>query len=645
MRKTNILVALAMTIGIVSCSDDPCTHNVPIIDNGDIKGAWYEEAENEEMRFNENGTFYDRYANYSRCAEVEGRWEYDKENRKLTYSYPFMGQMQFADWTVRNLTDFGFTISSTTVADHNLEKIVESYTVKVGEIANIAFPKVYPDQTVLSYSSKNERIASVSPDGVIKAEGEKGITYVKVSTRTVNVWVKVTVGDNCSDLWHDYVGLMGLDYAHMKAALSRLGDPYSGEDGYSFGFVHQVHDVLDITKVFLCPEDGLVTEIQALLKDSVPEAEILSYLNSRYYKLGESGTYYFYSSVEDQEASKAIIAFDKFKKCVTFNETQHFLHYPHVKDLWADFVSLFGYDKAQVGKAMEEYGYSFLMSDYSYSKDGSDYYAIMDNEYLQMVGFVFNPDKHVSEFWLYMDIKSDPNDVYDYLCAKYNENEQESAQYSLVFYNDDKSLKVVFDLKSGAVVYTNLLLKQHEADNDILGRYHEGLGMTKEQLIDSFGTPYSDDGEVMFYIVGTQYVDLVMFSLDAETGKCTRSALVINENVSNSIVIDYFNSKYSVFANGTYADGSQYAWIDGPSVSESTLGILFYPADKMVMYQPLGSAASKSAGITMNSIIERDEMFLNQVEARTSTFFNDIINQRGLNINSRIQPSRHGCNK
>lgn len=624
MKKILSLIALAITIGMTSCSDDECNHD-PIVNGGggDIVGSWYEEAENEEMRFSENGTFYDRYANYLRCAEVEGRWEYDKKNKKLTYNYPFMGQTQFVDWTVKNLKELSFTISSTNVADHNQERIVESYDLQIGKTATIEFSKAYPDYSVISYTSNNERIASVTSDGVIKAEGEKGITYIKVNTTKANVWVKVTVGDNCSDMWFDYVGLMGLDYSSMRKVLSRLGDPYSGEDGYSFGFIHQLHDVADITKVYLCPEDGMVTEVQLLLKESVPEAEILSYMNSRYYKLGESGSYVFYSSVEDQELSKAIIAYNKSDKCVIFNETQHFLHYPHVVDLWTNFVPLFGSDRNQVKSAMDEYGYSFLMSDFNYSKDGSDYYYIAGNAYAQMVGFVFNPDKQVSEFWVYMNTKSDANDVYDYLCAKYTEYESESSQYELVFYNDDKSLKVTFDLMNGAVVYNKQTMKQHEANNEILGNYYEGLGMTHDQLVAQFGTPYSDDGSMLFYIVGTDYVNLAAFSMSAETNKCKTAILTINENVATSTIVDYLGSKYTVFANGTAADGSQYAWTNGPSVAESTMGIIYYPEDRMVYYQPLGSAANAKAMTRAISSIVSDAELIGKTKTKTASILNN----------------------
>lgn len=625
MKKIFSLIALAMTIGMTSCSDDECDHKIePRQDTVSIVGSWYEEAENEEMRFSKNGTFYDRYANYLRCAEVEGQWEFDSKNNKLTYNYPFMGKTQFADWTVKNFKELSFTISSSMVADHNLEKIVESYDLQVGKTATIEFSKAYPNYSVTSYTSNNERIASVTSDGVIKAEGEKGITYIKVSTTQTNVWVKVTVGDNCSDMWFDYVGLMGLDYSNMRKVLSRLGEPYSGEDGYSFGFIHQLHDVADITKVYLCPEDGMVTEVQLLLKESVPEAEILSYMDSRYYKMGESGVYVFYSSVEDPELSKAIIAYNKSEKCVIFNETQHFLHYPHVVDLWADFVPLFGCDKNQVKSAMDEYGYSFLMSDFNYSKDGSDYYYITGNQYAQMVGFVFNPDKQVSEFWVYMNTKSDPNDVYDYLCAKYTEYESESSQYELVFYNDDKSMKVTFDLMNAAVVYTKLTMKQHETNNEILGNYYECLGWTREQVIAQYGAPYLDEDNLMYYLVGTNYINLAVFNMDEVTDKCKMAIVNVNENVDDATIIGFLNSKYNVFAGGTPADGSQYAWTDGPSVAESTMGIVYRPASKNVTYQLLGSAANVKAksfsSFSSESEIEK------QVGTKSSLFLNGIKN-------------------
>lgn len=622
MKKILSLIALAITIGFTSCSDDECDHKGgDPISPVNIYGSWYEEAMNEEFDVNEDGTFYDKYCNVIKGAETEGSCMYDSKNKKLTETYSFMGQNQFVDWKVTYLTDFELTIYSEDHGQHIYEKIVETYQLKVGETAKIKFAEVYPNYSVLGYNSSNERLASVSSDGTIKAEGEKGTQYIKVSTNKCNVWVKVIVGDNCADLWYDYVSLIGQDYSGMRKFLNPLGEPYSGEDGYSFGFINSIHDYIDITKVYLCPEDGMVTEVQLLLKESVPESEILSYMNSHYYKITEDASYVFYSSIEDQKSSKAIIAYNKSEKCVIFNETWHFFE-GHVQDLWTDFVPLFGSDKNQVKSAMDGYGYSFLMSDFNYSKDGSDYYYITGNQYAQMVGFVFNPDKKVSEFWVYMNTKSDANDVYDYLRKKYTEYEYESSQYELVFYNDDKSMKVTFDLMSAAVIYTKLNMKQHEANNDILGNYYEGLGMSHDQIIAQYGTPYSDDGSMMYYLVGSNYVNLAVFYMNTETNKCMSAAVSINESVATSTIVDFLNSKYTVFANGTASDGSQYAWTNGPTVAESTLGIVYYPEDRLVVYQPLGSAANAKVMTRAISSFLPDTKFIDTTKSKISSILN-----------------------
>lgn len=614
MFKKISLAVMALIFGMSSCSEESCDHVTGGSDelSTAIVGNWYEEAENEEIRFSESGKLYDRYANYSHCGETEGTWEYDSKNNKLTYTFPFMGEMKFIDWTVKDLKENSFTLSSSKNGMHKVEKIVEEYTLNVGETVEI---KCGGFGTWI-YGSKNERIASVNPrTGVIKAEGEKGITYIKVSNLATThdqssskkaIWVKVTVGDNCADLWYDYVGLIGLDYAGVTKALSSLGTPAAGTDGYSFAYGHTKHGVAESTLVYLCPEDKLTDEIQLVLKESVPELAVLSYMNSHYYKMKEDDSYVYFSSSSDPETSKAIVAYSKQQRRIVFRETQHYYEKAHVKELWEDFVPLFGANQAAVKKAMGEYGYKLLMSDASYSKDGSDYYTISGNKYITMVGFVFNPDKQVSEFWLYMDTTSDANEVYKYLLAKYKEEKTESSKTSLVFYNDDKTMKVVFDLKNGTLTYTKLSMKQHETPKkEMLGTYYEALGMSHNQIVSKYGAPYQEDGTSMYYVVGSENVSLVSFTLDSNTGKCKNTILLLTEQTTLSTVVDYFNSKYNKFDKGTAADGSQYAWVNKSTFAASTMGITYLPKDRMVIYVPLNTATSSSSNGVV-SLMKRD---------------------------------------
>lgn len=248
MKKVLYFIAIAIVLGFTACSEDKCDHLTEISPEATISvvGNWYNEAANEESRYSANGTFYTRYNNVLRSDEKEGQWEYDKANSKLSWRYIFMGQNQFDDWKVKNLTDFNLTISSNEKGEFIYEKIVETYKLEVGNTVNIKFAVEYPDYVVSSYVSTNPRLATVNSDGVITAEGEKGTTYIKVQTNQGNVWVKVIVGDDCQDLWFDYVGVISQDYSTMISTLSLLGAPsYTGEDGYSFGFKHTLHDIIN----------------------------------------------------------------------------------------------------------------------------------------------------------------------------------------------------------------------------------------------------------------------------------------------------------------------------------------------------------------------------------------------------------------
>lgn len=463
MKKVLYFIAMAIALGFTACSEDNCDHQTEISPEATISvvGNWYNEAANEECRYSADGTFYDKYNNVQRSGETEGRWEYDKANSKLSWRYVFMGQNQFNDWKVKNLTDFSMTIYSNENGEFTYEKIVETYKLEVGNTENIKFAKEYPDYSVSSYVSSNPRLATVNSDGVIKAEGEKGTAYIKIQTNQGNIWVKVVVGDDCQDLWYDYVDVISQDYSTMISTLSVLGTPYTGEDGYSFGFMHAHHDVVDITKVFLCPEDGLVDEIQLVLKESVPEAEILAYMNSHYYSLLEAESLVYYSTFKDKDASKAIVAYDKEKNVVYFIETKHFFQTAHV----------------------------------------------------------------VNKF----------------------------------------------------------------------GLYYQCLGLTHDQIVNKYGTPISDEDGIMYYGVYTDYINLAAFRIDSSTKKCSMVFTTINESVSTDVVVKTFNEKYVVFNKGTLADGSQYAWINGATVAESTLGVIYKPNDKMIIYQLLNGTANAKA--------------------------------------------------
>lgn len=444
MKKLLIIFSTMMLLGLTSCSDDSCDHILPPPPPETLPvGSWYEEAENEEMRFSENGTFYDKYCNTKRSAEIEGRWEYDKANKKLTYTYSFLGQTQFADWTVKNINEdeLGFTISSTKVADHNLEKIVETYKMEVGAVQEIQFAKLYPSFSVQSYVSNNPRLASVTNDGKITAEGEKGTTYIKVVTDKLTVWVKVVVGDDCLDLWYNYPSLMGANYNELKDI---LGIPsIAGEDGYSYGYIlDDFNDYIQEVDVFLNLNTGLVEEIGMCIKPSVPESEILTYLKSHYYDFEEIGPEY-YTTAPDIEKSVSVVQYDKE------NAVVHFLS-PTVYQ-WPDYTYSFGMTTDEIVKKFGSLYFDVLP------------YYFLTNYYVESV--YFNMDEatdKVTAYQLTVRTEIDVQSLHKLLSSKYNyyksndtntqfayrDGDSQETSKVMIVYNSEKSVVIYYDLEN-----------------------------------------------------------------------------------------------------------------------------------------------------------------------------------------------------
>lgn len=151
-------------------------------------------------------------------------------------------------------------------------------------------------------------------------------------------------------------------------------------------------------------------------------------------------------------------------------ETYYFLNYilrdayqpkDDVEVLWPDYTLLFGLDDQSVYTQMKNLGGSYSFSDDSYSVNGSDYYYISNNDYADIIGFVFNTESKVSSFWVYYK-PAKVDTVKEYLAKQYEAANSESTSNLFVFYNSKKDLKVVLDKLNGAVVYTNLNMKQHD---------------------------------------------------------------------------------------------------------------------------------------------------------------------------------------
>lgn len=578
--KKNLFMLMLTVLALASCDDD-CDHNViiePITPKSWIVGTWYEEEENEEMRYSESGTFYDKYCNVSRSGETEGRYEINYETGRLTNTYNFMGQTQFSDWTIISHDEFSFTIKSETVAAHRQEKVVESYSMSVGNTQQIAFAQDRPDYKVQSYTSKNERIASVSESGLITANGEKGTTYIKIVTDNGNVWVKVVVGDECLDLWYDYISLIGQNYTQVKNV---LGDSHQNDGDQGYFYAMELHDVVQQVSLWLNPRTRTVETFNLILKEGVPSEVVLTYMESRYYKLREIGKSVQFLNNSSLDNSIAMIEYNQDGGTIIINDINAYFN------LWPDFTGIFGTDQAGVKKAAEDLKMTFSFDSKSYSPYGSDYYTDNYGEYMSIYGFVYNKSGQMFEYWAYMFEDIDKLIIANAIGEKYNYDQDETKQGLLVWYNDDKTIRVKLDVANNAVIYTDLTLEGLPKWPD----YTSAFGMTLDELVTTYGDLYF--GILPMYYIVNDYVEYVYFNVDDNTGKTTAYLLNLNAGFNAQEIHEYLSSEYTHF--GTNEENSMYAYCDGPTRDESKLQIVFNYASGTITYYDLTQFASSSS--------------------------------------------------
>ena len=578
MKKLVFLLLAAFAVA--SCNDD-CDHNwegKTTPPPPEIVGSWYEEEENEEMRFSLSGTFYDKYCNTKRAFETEGRYELSSDGRKLTYNYNFMGQTQFADWTISNRDELSFTITSTTVASHVLEKIVETYNLTVGQTQQISFSNDYPNYTVQSFTSRNERIASVSKSGLITANGEKGTTYIKVATNNGNAWVKVVVGEECLDLWYDYISLLGQSYTQVRTV---LGNPHQNDGGQGYFYAMELHDVVQQVSLWLNPRTRNVETFNLILKEGVPSEVVLTYMESRYYKLREVGKSVQFLNNSTLDNSIAMIEYNQDGGTIIINDINAYYN------LWPDFTGIFGTDKNGVKKAAEDLKMTFSFDSKSYSPYGSDYYTDEYGEYMNLYGFVYNKSGQMFEYWAYMFENIDKLVIANAIGEKYNYDENETKQGLLVWYNNDKTVRVKLDVANNAVIYTDLTLEGLPKWPD----YTSAFGMTLDELVATYGELYY--GILPMYYIVNDYVEYVYFNVDDNTGKTTAYQLKLNAGFNTQEIHEYLSSEYTFYkANET---NTQFAYCDEPTRDVSNLQIIFNSEKGTITYYDIKAFESSSS--------------------------------------------------
>ncbi len=458
--KKNLLLLPLILFGITalfSCSSDSSGEKDQQPKADGIIGEWvYDDPDNgiwERQKFMPSGVFY--YSNTSL-----GGWKFSNDAKDGRYSVEDGGRITMnvvlggvatrLMLKILEITDYSYTAEYTSgnasVGVFTYARQVGSVTVKPGATSRPDYSQAVK-AVIARYASHDEDVAKVDgADGTITAVSA-GHTYIDIVTDKGTAVYEVFVFDT-DDMFGDYSFAFGKT---VQEIVDIKGDGYLWKDDHN-GVIYLSDDYLADTVRYITGihDKSHIEYVQLCLNGRVSKSEIKRHLDDKYGEpLSAIEDRYSYVTGREVGGSPVTAIYDAEASLLSFAVDIQ-------ADRWADFSSLFGQTKDVVKTEMSERNYSFMVSDYTYSKDGSDYYNLNDSEDAYLVGFVFNSEGKMCEYWVYLneDFMNNANEILAWLKSKYVLNNQESSRTQMVFYDKLHRMRIVFDA-SGYVQYTD----------------------------------------------------------------------------------------------------------------------------------------------------------------------------------------------
>lgn len=312
------------------------------------------------------------------------------------------------------------------------------------ENANLEKNKTYLDSKYNLYKQQDDLYAYIN--GETKETSTLGITF-----RTGDIKaLAFTKLPHKTELFYDYSISLG-------KTQSEIFDLYSSRTEFTTDIIQYkipsgYNDVVD--EVVFKMNEGKCRSVLVNLQKTANEENILAHLNETMTLAKiSSNEIRFYSKDETVE--------------MLYTPTEKQLHYmlnPGPADVIdepyaATFKDLFGKSIKDVEANMETKGYKLKGTDYSYSQMGSYYYYDTNNN---MVGYVFNDDLVVCEYWYYpIQFYSEAQNIYNNMCDIYMISASETGNGDYVFYDISKRYKITLSLYNEAVIFVDLKQKRH----------------------------------------------------------------------------------------------------------------------------------------------------------------------------------------
>lgn len=322
MRKfhqyLSLLLMLLLATIMVSCSEDDDDGDSAGISVADVAGEWYVETGASTSDYKDCITFtlgkdgsyksteYDIYKYAGEMFTAEGT--YSISGKKLRIQFSIYGETASSMPQITSLGNYDMTLFyPDTQIEERDHRIVDTWHMKVGDKDEVFIND--PDFMAVEYSSNDERVATVSPTGMVEAV-RQGTAYIMAVSPIGTAVIRVVV-EHPQMIIDDCMAYFGEDISVATKVYGNLyNDLILSDDDGSSGLKMRHYFLADdkISELgFVYNENGVIEDIRLLLRGNDILEPVVKAITNMYEFRAEHGSNLIYRASKNSRRVAIIV--------------------------------------------------------------------------------------------------------------------------------------------------------------------------------------------------------------------------------------------------------------------------------------------------------------------------------------------------
>ncbi len=219
-------------------------------------------------------------------------------------------------------------------------------------------------------------------------------------------------------------------------------------------------------------------------------------------------------------------------------------------------------------------------------------YPIRGNDYAYMVDIWLDDNKNVELVQVEVNTTVITNEsqrekaIHEFLSSKYSYQGQIDGVYEYFDFSqpDILPMVVLYSPSQNLIEYDKI--NSEVTVTDLWPDYTEDLGKSASELRATYGEPFMDFGDALYFLQDNDYIDFVAFTLNS-SGETYAVSAFLKTSCDWNEAKDYLATKYYYYESGSDPSTNYYAYTNAATLAESNVGITFDGINGCITYVDL----------------------------------------------------------